>query len=275
MTKKQLAERIKRELGFPMIKVELDDSQIYDSIDLARQKFIKWAVGQSTTEHFFTLMLSAGQNFYDLPVGVTEVVNYNFTTGTGDGINTLFTIENYLFNQGMYEMLYETAGSGYTLISYHIARDFLDTIRKYTPDKYSYNYRRYTNELEIHPAPPSGNSLALTDGTWDSPGFILVRAFMIEGSTYNTMGLEDYWSPGDTDEDFYGLDWILEYSTALCKIKLGMIRRKFENFASIGNAGVSLDGSDLIGEGKEEKEALEERLKDEETFEGWGIEIGF
>jgi len=274
MTKKELAERIKRELGFPMVKVELDDSQIYDSIDLARQKFIKWAIGQAVTEQWFTLMLSAGQNFYDLPIGVTEVIDYQAAGSTG-AINTLFTVDNYLYNQGMYEMLYDTGGAGYTLVSYHIARDFLETVRKYTPDKYNYHYRRFTNELEIHPAPPSGNALVLTDGTWDSPGFILIRAMMIEGSTYNTMGLQDFWSPGDTDEDFYGLDWILEYSVALCKIKLGLIRRKFENFASIGNQGVALDGGDLISEGKEEKDALEERLKDEETFEGWGIEIGF
>jgi hypothetical protein len=275
MTKKQLAERIKRDLGFPMVKVELDNSNIYDSIDLARQKFIKWAVGQATTEVWFTLMLSAGQNYYDLPVGVTEVVNYSFSTGTTEGINTLFTLDNYLFNEGMFQMLYETSGTGYTLVSYHIARDFLDTMRKYTPDAYNYNYRRYTNELEVHPAPPSGNALTLTDGTHDSPGFVLVRAMMIEGSTYNTMGTSDSWVAGDSDEDFYGLDWVLEYATALCKIKLGMVRRKFENFAAIGNVGVALDGSDLVSEGKEEKEALEERLKDEETFDGWGISIGY
>jgi hypothetical protein len=54
-----------------------------------------------------------------------------------------------------------------------------------------------------------------------------------------------------------------------------MVRRKFENFASIGNTGIAMDGGDLIAEGKEEKERLLETLKDEEAYEGWGIEIGF
>lgn len=268
MTKKSLAEKIKRRLGYPQVKVELDNSQIYDAIDYSRQKFIKWAVGQATQEVYFTMMLSAGQNFYDMPIGVTEVVGKGHS-GISSGINTLFTIDNFLYNQGLFEALYSTGAQGYSIVSYHVARDFLETIRKYTPDKYNFKYHQFTNQVEIHPAPPSGNSLVLSDGTHDSPGFVLMRTYMIEGSTY------DGFTAGDTDADFYSLDWIYDYATAECKIVLGYIRRKFDSFASIGNTGVSLDGSDLVSEGKEEKETLEERLKDEEAWDGWPIEIGY
>jgi hypothetical protein len=64
ITKQQLAQKIKRRLGWPMIKVEIDNTQIYDAIDYARDKFIKWAVGQATNEVFFTLALSGGQTIY-------------------------------------------------------------------------------------------------------------------------------------------------------------------------------------------------------------------
>jgi len=268
MTKKALAEKIKRRLGFPMVKVELDNSQIYDAIDYTRQKFIKWAVGQATQETYFTLMLSAGANIYDLPLGVVDVIGYGYS-GISSGINTLFTIENYLYNQGLYESLWNTHNQGYSIVSYHIARDFLETVRKYTPDKYNYKYHPYTNQLEIHPAPPSGNSLVLQEGTFDSPGFILLRTYMIEGSSI------EGWEAGDTDESFYGLDWIYDYATAECKILLGMIRRKFQNFASLGNTGVALDGDTLVTEGKEEKDRLEETLRLEENWTGYEIMIGW
>lgn len=267
-TKKALAEKIKRRFGFPQIKIELDNSQIYDAIDQARYKFIKWAVGQATTEVYFTQLLSAGQNFYDLPIGVTEIVSYG-STGISSGINTLFTIENYLYAQGYFEALWNTANQGYSIVSYHIARDFLETVRKYSPDKYNWKYHRYTNQLEIHPAPASGSSLELAEGTVDSPGFILLRGYMIEGSTY------DNWTAGDSDEDFYESDWIFDYAFADCKERLGYIRRKFANFASIGNTGISLDGDSLVSEGKEEKDALMEKLQLEEVWDGYGIEIGF
>ena len=49
---------------------------------------------------------------------------------------------------------------------------------------------------------------------------------------------------------------------------------KFSNFASLGNIGISLDGDSMISEGKEEKEKLEEDLRLEETWEGYGMEYG-
>jgi hypothetical protein len=48
-----------------------------------------------------------------------------------------------------------------------------------------------------------------------------------------------------------------------------LIRRKFANFTSIGNTGLSLDGDSLISEGTTEKERLEEKLKDEEVWDAY------
>ena len=276
ITKIDLSAKIRRRLGAPIIKVELDNTQIFDAIDYARDKFIKWAVGQSRVETFFTMALSASQTVYALPNGVTEIVEYTDYCGiSGGGINTLFTIDNFLYNNGMYEALYKTAmsGGGYTMISYHIARDFLETVTRYTPTKYNWRYHRFTNELEIQPAPPSGSALQITqdgnDFVIDSPGFVLLRAYMMEGSTHN-----DGWTSGDTDTNFYTSDWIFDYALAECKIMLGRIRSKFANFASLGNTGISMDGDTLLSEGIQEKEALKATLMDEEVWEGWPVEIG-
>lgn len=277
-SKRDLAERIKRRLGYPVVKVELDPQQIFDAIDIARQKWIKWATSQATVETYFTVLLRAGQNFYDLPIGVTEVVEY-YDQGSTWGINTLFTIDNFLFSRGVYDPLIWTGGYGYSLVSYHIARDFLKTVDRYTPSVYNYKYHRYTNQLEVHPFPPSGNALIVQDEngndvTVDSPGFLLIRSFMIEGSHYADMETDpkkSAWKRGDSDENFYTSDWILEYSLAECKIILGTIRRKFAGFTSIGNTGLDLDGDALVAEGKEEKAALEETLRLEEVWEGYPI----
>jgi len=254
-TKIELANKIKRRLGYPVVKVELDISQIYDSIDYARDKYIKWAVGNATQETYFTLALSAGQQIYDLPVGVVEVISYD-DRGIS-GINSLFTIENFLYNRGFYDLLLDGSGTGYTLISYHIARDFVETLDKYVVSNYNWKYHKYTNQLEINPAPTTNNS------------YILLRTFMIEGSTVN-----DSWSNGDSNDFFYSSDWILDYATSMCKVTLGMIRRKFANFNSIGNTGISLDGDSLVSEGKEEMQQLEETLRLEENYEGYTIICG-
>ena len=249
ITKDEMVERIKRRLGHPVVKVELDDTQIIDNINFAVQKWKKWAIGAATVEKYMTMALSAGQVFYDLPPEVTEVVNYS--TEQAGSINTLFTIENYLYNQGLYDFITNTHGE-YSLLSYHIARNFLEDLRKYIPDAYNYRYHRYTNQIEINPPPPSGGQMIIQGTNWNSPGMILLRTYVVET---------------EVDKNLYDEDWIFDYSTSLSKRNLGLIRRKFENFQSIGNIGISMDGSSLIGE------ADEETLRLEEPFDGYGLDL--
>lgn len=254
-TKEEMVVRIRRRLGFPVVKVELDDAQIIDHIDFAVQKWKKWAVGAGTTEKYMTLPLSAGQTMYPLPDEVVEVVNYS--TEQAGSINTLFTIENYLYNLGLYDFITHTHGE-YSLLSYHIARNFLEDLRKYIPDAYNFRYHRYINTLEINPAPPSGGNMTIEGTNWNSPGIILLRTYVLET---------------EVNKNLYDEDWIFDYSTALCKKSLGLIRRKFENFTSIGNIGLTMDGSSLIGEAESELERLEETLRTEEPFDGYGLEL--
>jgi len=273
MTKNNLMEKILRRLGAPIVKVELDPSQISDTIDYAKQKWIKWAAGNATQEVWFTIPLSAGQNFYDVPLGVTEILGYYDEQASTGGINTLFTLENFMFNEGIGGMFSAGGGDGYSILSYHIARDFLETLRRYTPMKYNYKYHKYTNQIEVHPSPAAGNSLSVVTSAGDtividSPGFLLMRAMMLQGSTY------DGYTAGDSNLDFYGEDWIFDFALAECKILLGRIRNKFAQFASLGNTGLTLDGSELMAEGAEEKRDLLERLQLEETHVGYEILIG-
>lgn len=283
-SKAEIAELIKRRLGAPVIKIELEDIQIYDAVDYAKHKWIKWGAGNAQVETYFTVLLQANQNFYDLPVGVTDIVEYT-DSGRGYGINTLFTIENFMYSRGAYDgVLWANKGYGNSLVSYHIAIDFLKTIERYTPSKYGYKYHRYTNQLEIQPAPPSGSFITVKDDNGvdqiiDSPGFLLIRSYMIEGSQYGGMESNNSRSTwkrtglysGDSDGNFYTSDWIFDYALAECKIILGRIRSKFAQFNSIGNIGIALDGDTLIQEGIQEKEKLEETLRLEESHEGYGI----
>lgn len=281
MTKAQLAERILRSLGHPIIKVELDTTQIYDAIDYARDKFIRYATGNATQEVYFTMALSATQYLYDMPVGVTDVLSYS-SNGISSGINTLFTVENYMYSNGMFDGLVKTYSSGYDLISYHIAMDFLETLHRYTPDEYNFKYHKYSNQLEIQPPPVSGGTLTYTpkyateagvevageEVTIDSPGWILIRSMMLQGATTSPT-----WTANDTYENFYEGTWIIDFATAYCKKTLGMIRRKFAGFGSLGNQGISLDGGELISEANEEMERLMEDLTTKENYVGYGIEM--
>jgi len=55
------------------------------------------------------------------------------------------------------------------------------------------------------------------------------------------------------------IEWINDYSLALCKITLGLIRRKYSGMQMAGG-GLSLDGDALVSEGNAEKEKLDADL---------------
>lgn len=269
MIKSELKELIKTHLGYPMVKVELSDSQLDVAINKARSEYIKWAIGNVTQEVFITMMLSGGQSNYELPSGVTEVISMTDLASSGvGGINTLFTIENYLYNKGMLGFLEH---GGFSIIDYHLALDYLNTLDKYTADKYMWHYHRYNNILSLNPTPPNDEVMTIeTSGgeiTVNSPGWIMLKTYMLEGSILSN-------NPDSLNEFLYEETWIQDYSLAICKMILGETRRKFANFSSIGNTGISLDGDSLLSEGKEEKERLEEKLKEEENFEGSYITFG-
>jgi len=455
-TRTQLREMVKRRLGAPMVKVELCDDQINDHIDYSTSDYIDWAVGAGTDIIYFTLPLQAGRRFYDLPKGVLDILDYE-ETGVGvGGINTLFTMENYMYNQGMFDPLNSPTSS---ILGLHMVHDFLETLDRYQPDKYNWRYHKMGNQLEITPTPKYGeNNITIKrvddnnmvkDYILDSPGYVLVKANVIQGSTlpniirgwedlvketksgsetrvisveeadnnffalsknaikqeltiykngieydkwrwyddngkmiewavpdeilendtlllkYTTISIEenidndlamsetfDYITDNVTitvielasklivlsektinkndieitlngtkylygidfnimtddqtinftgttldgilidgdvisikfaginttieefKEDLYGNGWVIDSVVALSKISLGMIRRKFSQFASIGNAGISLDGDSLVSEGKEEYATLTEELELKEPWEGSYLTMG-
>ena len=282
MTKNDLADKILRRFGHPLVKVELSTVHLFDAIDYSTKKWQRWASGASNQEVFHTMALSAGQYLYDMPLGTQDVLSYD-ASGIGTGINTLFTVDNYMFNKGMYDSLIHNYGNGYTLVSYHIAREFLETVKKYTPDSYNFKYHRYTNQLEIQPPPPSGGNLtytpkyvsngvevAGTETTIDSPGFILIRSIMLQGASYDP----DF-NEADFNKNLYeSVQWIEDYATAFCKRTLGLVRRKFNNFTTLGNQGIPLDGPELLSEAEQDMEKLMEALKTEESEWGYSIIIG-
>ena len=275
MNRSAFIAMVQRTLGYPMVNVELTEDHYNDAIYKAMQQYIKYANDNATQTSYCTVLLSAGCNFYQMAPGTVDVIKCT-DDGRAGSINTLFTMENFLYSQGAFN--FNALNSGSSLVSYHITLGFLDTIKRYTPSKYTFKYHKESNLLEVNPAPDFGNSMSvsmLTSGGTieemivDSPGFILTEAIMLEGAT----------EPGWTMETFttrmLDRSWIIDYVTALCKITLGEIRRKTANAsAAAGNASLQLNGAELMQEGRDEKKELEEKLQNEECWHGYGISWG-
>lgn len=252
-TQADLINKIRRSLGEPTVKVEIENESIIDCIHQAKQKFQKFASGQSSVETYYVMTATSGSNEYDLPYGTLEVIKVRFIdlSSGSTSINTLFSLGNYMLNHDVFSYLNNTSNFSFLYADY-LTRSSLEMIERQIPSSYVHEYSPMYNKVKIVPTPTTN-------------GFFLVNAYILEGSNF------DSWSESENDKKTYGNLWVYEYSLALTKIRLGMIRRKFENFSSIGNTGIGLDGSALIQEGNEEKRELEEKLRLEETYTGYGV----
>ncbi len=136
-----------------------------------------------------------------------------------------------------------------------------------------WSYELRNNKVRLYPAPVSGSNypkkfwLEFTTGgsnTWDDVEND--RREGVEG--INSMSTLPFENLPYKNINAIGKQWIRRFALALSKEMLGYVRSKFASIPIPGN-DVSLNGTDLISQGKEEQNALRDELKtvlDELTY---------
>ena len=249
-----LAQRIRRQLGEPLINIEIADEQIYDNVAIAMEYYTKYA---GYTEEFLlfdsqkyergvglkvdtminmtpemykseTPGLSAGYD-YDLESYRRVLDCFSFNYGESTGINTLFTLE-----QAMAQQIYSSymiGNFGFDLISWEVLKGFIDTRTKVLAMTPHYRFDPKTQILRILPEPiPEQSYLGAV-------GCYIERPI----------------------KDIINERWIFRYATALTKITVANVRGKYGNTNLFG--GGTINYQDLMSQGLEERNALEAELK--------------
>ena len=134
-----------------------------------------------------------------------------------------------------------------------------------------YSYELRNNRLRIHPTPTSGYGpvkywfqFTIDEDSWDEEDDRHSR-----NSGVNNMNTLPFANIPYSNINSIGKQWIRRFSLALCKEMLGQVRGKFATIPIPGES-VTLNGSDLISQAKEEQEKLREELKtvlDELTYQ--------
>lgn len=253
-----LAQRIRRQMGEPLVNVEIANEQIYDNIAQAMEYFTKYAgyteeflvfdskkytkgVGINVatlinqTEEMYksqTPGLSAGYD-YDLNSYRRVLDCFSFTYGETTGINTLFTLE-----QAMAQQIYSSymvGNFGFDLVSWEILKGFIDTRTKVLAMTPHFRFDPKNQILRIIPEPiPEQTYLGIV-------GCYLERPV----------------------KDLINERWIYRYALALSKITVGNVRGKFSGTNLFGGGQVNY--SDFMSQGIAERDTLENELKN--TYE--------
>lgn len=248
-----LSVRIQRQLGGPLINLEVSDEQIYDSITDSIEYFTKWAgyteeylvfdsklykqgIGikvddliNKTPEMYKseTPGLSSGYD-YDLASYRRVVDCFEFSKGEDTGINTLFTLE-----QSMAQQIYSSymiGNFGFDLVTWEVLKGFIDTRNKVLALQNQFRFDPRTQILRIMPEPRS------------------LHTYMGIVGCYIERPIKDVIRER----------WVQKYALALVKIAIARVREKFNGTNLFG--GGQVNSQTLLTEGLKEKETLEQEL---------------
>lgn len=232
-TRQGLIDYCLRELGEPVVEINIDEQQIEDRIDEAIEYWRQHHYDGVEKVYMKHLVTDADvANKYipvpDLIYGVTRV--FPIATGTSTS-KSIFDLQYQLRLNDLYDLT-STSIIYYTQVMSHLA--LIDSTLNGMP---LYRFNRLTNKLHI-------------DESWGdniAPGtFLLVECYRVL-------------DPADAPR-MYGESWLKHYCTALLKKQWATNIKKFQGMQLPG--GVTVDGDKLYSEAKEEIEKLETDLRD-------------
>lgn len=249
-----LAERIRRQLGEPLVDVEISNEQLYDNIAIALEYFTKYA---GYTEEYLifdskkyikgagikvdTLINSTPEMYKSTTPGLSAGYDYDmesyrrvldcfaFNKGEDTGINTLFTLE-----QAMAQQIYSSymiGNFGFDLITWETLKGFIDTRDKVLALTPQFRFDPRSQLLRIIPEPTSSHT------------FLGVVGCYVEKPI----------------KDLIMERWIFRYATALSKLTVANVRGKYKGTNMFGGGSVNAD--DFMAQGLEERNTLEAELK--------------
>lgn len=253
-TRDDLKAWILRQLGFPLVTVELTSDQLDDAIDNATLIWTKYA---TLNTRYLALDLSTypnedveegtpeGFDLSEYRVAAVNAINTGEAFGINGGGDQLFGLGNSMLAGGSYPFFNSTGkgkgAGGWT--TYQGVMEFIELSKRMMATEYDYIFNPTTGRLQLIPNPH----------TIPSYGYTCIKCEIVP-----------------PDYELYGNEYVKRFAIAYAKINLGIIRKKFINVTLPG--GGQIDNS-IGDEGKEELKHLIENIKLDEGCSS-GLDIG-
>ena len=236
LNREELIIYCKQQLGEPVIKVNVADTQADNAVDEALQAWQEYHY-DATEKVLFQYQITEedieNQYIYlpDGIVSITRLVASDYNTANG---YYLFNL-NYYFHMNLNDILRNSSGDALT--SYQLGKSYLELVKYMTNPDPILNFSRHSNRLTI-------------DCDWKrrfKPNQWLVL------EVYALVDPEEY-------ESVWNDRWLKQYTTALIKKQWGNNLKKFNGVQLPGN--ITLDGKQIYDEAVEEIEKLSSDLEE-------------
>ncbi len=233
--RRQLADTIRRALGYPSVTVELTKEQIDDSIDIALATVRKRS-SYSYERALFFMDLLPNQQVYLM---TNECVGYNKIVD----INTIYRTRgsqfkgayawNDSFSMAALQQMY-TLGT-FDILTFHLTAQYAEILSELFAERIMFQWNEHTRLMKLHNV--IGNrERVLIDCVIERTEQSLIQ-----------------------DRELH--DWIRRWAIAECKMMLSNIRGKFTTLPG-PNGSTTLNSQELITQSENEKTQLLTEMED-------------
>ena len=238
-------EYVRTMLGDGMVEVELDPKHYEIALTRALTRY-RQRSPNAVEESYSFLELIQDQNEYRLPDEIIEVQSvFRRAIGSRSGLGaggTLFEPFNLAYTNTY--LLSGTMMGG--LATYELFAGYQKLVGRMFGSFIEFKWKPTSHTLNILQRPFAQGEQILIKSHNYRPDFVLLT-------------------------DIYAKQWLYDYTLAVCKQQLGQARSKFGSIAGPGSS-ITLNGSALLAEAKEELAALDKEL---ETYISGGTGYSF
>jgi hypothetical protein len=225
---------VKTMLGDGMVEVELDPKHYEIALTRALTRF-RQRSPNAVEESYSFLELIQDQNEYRLPDEIVEVQSvFRRAIGSRSGLGaggTLFEPFNLAYTN-----TYLLSGSMMGgLATYDMFAGYQKLVGRMFGSYIEFKWKPTSHTLTILQRPFAQGEQILIKSHNYRPDFVLLQ-------------------------DIYAKQWLYDYTLAVCKQQLGQARSKFGSIAGPSSA-ITLNGTALLAEAKEELAALDKELE--------------
>jgi len=244
-TRQGLKEYILRNLGSPVVNVELHNTQLEDIINTTVGEFVPYS-DDGIDKKYRVLELECGKTVYTLNYNTYAVLglyqsNYlDYSPAPSD----LFSINQYMANDMM------IGGLGkMDILSLELVQQQISTLGIVFGNRIEFDYNSVTKELYLHVDP--GQQVGLAEKV-TADGKIYVYMEYYKCINYD---------PSIGISNLYDVKWIQQYATALARYQWGINLMKYEG--TVLPNGMTINAQGTLDLGKEEMENLMTQLREE------------
>jgi len=218
-----------RELGHPVVEINVDEDQVSDRIDDALDYYRDFHYDGSYEDYYKVSLTSSdiSNGYITLPEDIHSVVDV-FPVGQGLQSSNLFNLKYHITLNEIYDWAHGQFSS-YTMTKERIA-----LLNEIFVGKQLYRFNRHMDTLHI-------------DMDWDmmtAGEYVIIKCLRtVSPSTY-----ADVWSDR----------WLRKYATQLIKRQWGTNLKKFSGMQLPG--GMTFNGEQIYQEAEEEIRRLEEEM---------------